>query len=207
MIYDISMLISEDMQVYKNKENKKPKIDLVLKFDKDNCNESSINMNLHTGTHIDAPFHMINNGDTLESIPIDNLVRDCKVLDLTFVDDRITKSDLEGNDISKDDFILLKTRNSFEENFNYDFVYLEKSGAEYLSQKGISGIGIDALGIERNQKNHETHKILFNNKIIIIEGLRLKKIEKGKYFMYALPLKIENVDGSPARVVLKEFDK
>jgi arylformamidase len=205
MIYDVSMIIDENMQVYKNKEDKKPRIDLVLRFEKNKCNESKIDMNLHTGTHIDAPYHMVNKGNTIESIAIEKLVRNCKVLDLTYVNNKITETDLEKKQIEKDDFIILKTKNSFEEEFKFDFVYLDKYGADYLKRKDISGVGIDALGIERNQEKHETHKILFSRNIVIIEGLRLKNVKEGKYFMYALPLRIKNVDAAPARVILKEI--
>ena len=102
----------------------------------------------------------------------------------------VSKADLEGFDIQKGDFVLLKTKNSFEETFNFDFIYLAQDGAEYLSELGIRGVGIDTLGIERSQEGHPTHKTLFANNIIIIEGLRLKEIEQGQYFMVAAPLKI-----------------
>jgi arylformamidase len=202
MIYDVSMLINEDIQVYKNKPEKKPKIDLVLNYKNNNCNESKIDMNLHTGTHIDAPFHMVDNGKTVESIKLENLVRKCKVFDFSKVENKITADDLMKKEIEENDFILLKTKNSFEDSFNFEFVFLEKSGAKYLKEKKISGVGIDALGIERAQKDHDTHKILLTNDIIILEGLRLKDIKEGIYEMYALPLKLEKVDGAPARVIL-----
>ncbi len=86
-----------------------------------------------------------------------------------------------------------------------DFIYLKKSGAEFLAEQGIIGVGIDALGIERAQPNHETHNILMEKGIIIIEGLRLKEVPTGNYFMCALPLKIKGADGAPARVVLMEL--
>jgi arylformamidase len=85
-----------------------------------------------------------------------------------------------------------------------NFVYLEKSGAEYLAQLNVKGVGIDSLGIERAQANHSTHHILMSKNIIIIEGLRLAKVDEGIYQMYALPLKIKGADGAPARVILSK---
>lgn len=201
-IWDVSMLIAENMMVYKNREEKKPSITLDREFSEGGVNESVIKMNLHTGTHIDAPFHMQQGGQTVESLDLGHLITKCSVLDLTTVKDGITNDDLIGLNIKEGSFVLLKTKNSFSEDFLMDFTYLAKSGAEYLAQMKVVGVGIDALGIERDQPGHSTHKILFDNKIIIIEGLRLKEVEGGDYCMMALPLKIKGADGAPARVVL-----
>lgn len=203
-IFDVSMLIEENMMVYKDREEKRPSLHLVKEILEDGINESVINMNLHTGTHIDAPYHMQSDGETIENLELRNLITKCHVFDLTNVKDGIKKTDLTGFNIKEGDFVLFKTQNSFSEVFLKDFIYLAKSGAEYLVEKKIAGVGIDALGIERDQPNHDTHKILFQNKIIIIEGLRLKEIDEGEYQMIALPLKIRGADGAPARVVLVE---
>ncbi|MEW9096281.1 MAG: cyclase family protein [Clostridiaceae bacterium] len=203
-IYDISMNIHEKMPVYKNKDEKRPTIKVLQDFSKGSSYESRISMDMHTGTHIDAPLHMMENGATMDKFDIEKVVTGCKVLDLTSVKDRITKEDFVGREINEGDFILLKTRNSFEEGFDFNFVFLEESGAKYLKDRGIKGVGIDALGIERSQKGHETHKILLGNGITIIEGLRLKDVNEGKYLLCALPLKIVGVEAAPARAVLIE---
>ena len=82
IIHDISMTIEKDMGVYKNKEEKRPVIKFESKIPKDKINESSMYMNLHTGTHIDAPFHVDNGGDTTDSIELTKLIRKCRVIDL-----------------------------------------------------------------------------------------------------------------------------
>lgn len=200
-MHDVTGAIYEGMTVYKNKPEKQPKLNTITNG---YVTETRLDFDVHTGTHIDAPLHMVTNGDTFETIPLDNLVGQCKVFDLTEVENGVSKADLEGFDIQKGDFVLLKTKNSFEETFNFDFIFLAQDGAEYLSEVGIRGIGIDALGIERSQEGHPTHKTLFANNIIIIEGLRLKEIEQGQYFMVAAPLKLMGTDASPARVLLFE---
>lgn len=202
VIYDISMTIEKGMGVYKNIEDKRPVIKFDRKIPKDSINESSMCMNLHTGTHIDAPYHVDDLGTTIDAIDLSKLITKCRVLDLTKIVDGITKEDFEDKNIKQGEFLLLKTRNSYTEEFDPNFVYVEKSGAEYLAEKEIIGVAIDSFGIERAQPDHETHKILFSNRIIIIEGVRLREIEEGDYFMCALPLKIKGVDGAPARIVL-----
>lgn len=200
-MHDVTGTIYEGMTVYKDKPEKQPTLKPTTNG---YVTETLLSINVHTGTHIDAPRHMVIDGDTFETVPLDDLVGQCKVFDLTDVEDGITKADLEKFEIEKGDFIILKTKNSFEEFFNYDFIYLKQDGAEYLSEIGIRGVGIDTLGIERSQEGHPTHKTLFANDIIIIEGLRLKEIEQAEYFMVAAPLKLTGTDGSPARVLLFE---
>ncbi|WP_108585194.1 cyclase family protein [Paenisporosarcina sp. OV554] len=200
-MYDVTGTIYEEMTVYKNKPEKQPKLNQVTTG---YVTETRLELDVHTGTHIDAPLHMVVGGDTFETIAMDDLVGQCKVFDLTQVDDGISKKDLEKFEIQKDDFVFLKTKNSYEETFNFDFIYLAQDGAEYLTQLGVRGVGIDTLGIERSQEGHPTHKTLFAKKIIIIEGLRLKEINQGEYFMVAAPLKLVGTDGSPARVLLFE---
>ncbi len=201
-IYDISMDIYEDMTVYKNKAEKKPRVVVAQDHTTGSSYASFITMEMHTGTHIDAPLHMIDGGNTMEHYGLENFIRRCKVLNFTDVEDGITKEMLQKKHIEKGDFILLKTKNSFIEAFDFQFVYLEKSGASYLREIGIAGVGIDALGIERDQGGHETHRELLSQGIIIMEGLRLKDVDEGEYILCAPPLKIRNVEAAPTRALL-----
>lgn len=204
MIYDISMAITEAMQVYKNNPAKKPLITAVSNFSNGQVYESLITMNMHTGTHVDYPLHMIENGETSDIEDISRLVTKAKVVDLSHLDDVITVDDLKSLAIDEGDFLLFKTKNSFSEHFLFDFIYLSETAAAYLRSKKIAGVGTDGLGIERAQKDHPTHKILLGNNIIIIEGLRLKKVPEGTYDMVCLPLKIPGVEATPARVILQK---
>ena len=200
-IHDVTGAIYEGMAVYKDKPEKQPKLNQGTTG---YVTETRLEMDVHTGTHIDAPLHMQPDGETFESIPLESLVGDCKVVDLTNVTNGISRADLEEFGLEQGDFVLFKTKNSFDDRFIFDFVFLAQDGAAYLAELGVRGIGIDALGIERSQEGHPTHKILFDKDIIIIEGLRLKEVEQGDYFMVAAPLKLVGTDASPARVLLFE---
>jgi len=203
-LHDISMEISEDVQVYKNKEEKKAKLVQQYDFENSSVYETQLIMNLHTATHIDAPLHAIENGETTENYSLEQFFGSCQVLDFMTIDEKITAKDLEKYTIKEDTFVILKTKNSLDQVFNYDFVYLEESGAKFLADANIKGVGIDGLGIERNQSGHPTHKILLNNNIPVLEGLRLKDIEEGHYEIAAFPIKIKDVEASPVRAVLIE---
>jgi arylformamidase len=203
-IHDISMLIHRDMPVYKNIEDKRPRRDVVANYETGNHYESRIYMDIHTGTHFDAPLHMVEGGDTIENIDLYNCIVPCTVFDLTHLETEITKKDLEAIEFGEGDFVIFKTRNSFSEEFDFNFVFIEKSAAQYLKDKKVKGVGIDALGVERSQPGHETHTALLGSGITVLEGLALKDIEPGKYLLCALPLKIQGAEGAPARAVLIE---
>lgn len=201
-IYDISMPISYSMPVYKGKEYKKPIISLDGDFSTGSAFETRLELNLHTGTHLDTPKHMIPDGYTLEELDLSKVVTACKVFDLASVKDKITDKDLMKLDIKENDFIILKTRNSFEDILETDFIYVDKDGANYLTRVKIKGVGIDSLGIERAQPDHETHISLFNADIMILEGLVLKDIEEGEYLLGAAPIYIPGAEAAPVRAYL-----
>ncbi len=200
-VYDVSMPIYEGMPVYKNKPEKQPKFETVTNG---YVTETRVSMDVHTGTHIDSPLHMVVDGETMETLPIEQLVRTCRVLDLSNVEDGISKADLESVTFEEGDFLLFKTRNSNNEGFNPEFIYVKEDAAEYLVNMKVKGVGIDALGVERSQPGHPTHKTLFEHGIIIIEGLRLKEVPEGTYLMVAAPIRLMGLDAAPARVVLIE---
>lgn len=197
---DITLKIHEGMKVYKNKVEKKPHIKCVSEGP---VYESDLSANLHTGTHIDFPLHMIPDGKTSEDYAIDHFVGKCYVKDASYLNRRILKKDLLDINIKKFDFILFKTKNSFSDVFNPDYIYLSEEAAEYLADFNLKAVGIDALGIEREQAGHPTHKILLSKDILIYEGLQLKDVEEGIYEFIGLPIKIEKVEASLVRALLK----
>ncbi|MCY0876885.1 MAG: cyclase family protein [Firmicutes bacterium] len=203
-IYDISTAIEGDMTVYKNKEEKRPSFERTADFPTNGARETRLHMDAHSGTHVDAPLHMLEGGATIETIAIEDLVRPCRVLDLTTVEDAVHADDLRPFAPQAGDFLLFKTRNSWREDFDFSFVYLAADGAEYLASCKVAGVGVDALGVERAQPDHDTHKALFRAGAVIIEGLRLKDVPAGTYEMIAAPLKIIGIDAAPARVLLIE---
>ena len=203
-IIDISKEIHENMTVYKNRETKRIKRTIVANHKDNHFHESRIDTDLHCGSHSDAPLHMIDAGAAIDSVDLDKYIGKCKVYDLTFVDKFIHKKDIEKLDIKAGDRIIFKTRNSYDTEYNTEFVYIEEDAAEYLAEKGIICIGIDAMSVERDKAGHPTHKIILSAGIAILEDLDLKNVEEGNYFLSALPLKIRGAEASPVRAVLIE---
>ncbi|HBY65232.1 MAG TPA: cyclase [Acholeplasmataceae bacterium] len=203
-IYDVSMTIHKDVMVWKDKPEKKPILEVVSDFEYAPAYETKLTMNLHTGTHMDFPLHMIKDGQNSDQLDLNKLITVVKVYDLSHLSDSIQEDDIKDFNIKTNDFVLFKTRNSFEDTFNNKFVYLGESAASFLANQHIKGVGVDGLGVERDQEGHPTHKLLFNSNAIIIEGLRLKDIQQGIYMMYALPIKIKGVEALPLSIILIE---
>jgi arylformamidase len=201
-LYDISMAIHPGMQVYKNKDEKKPILKNVSNFVTGKVYETQLTLDAHTGTHIDAPLHMIENGATMDSIDLESLVGPARVLDLTHVQDGISQADLEPFAIQAGEWLLFKTRNSASEEFDFEFIYLKEDAAHYLQGLKIKGVGTDGLGIERAQPNYATHRTLLGAGIHVVEGLRFKDVPAGNYFMVIAPLKLAGIEAAPARAFL-----
>lgn len=197
---DITMVIQGSMKVYKNKKENKPVFKHVTSG---HVYQSQISLDLHTGTHIDFPLHMIPNGKTSDDYSIDQFVGKCYVKDCTYVDEHILKKDLQAIHLESYDFIIFKTRNSMTEVFSEKFVYLEAEAAEYLSKFSLKGVGIDGLGIERAQEGHPTHVSLLSNDILIYEGLDLSQVTEGVYEFIALPMKTKHTEASLVRAMLR----
>jgi arylformamidase len=198
---DISLPIHPGMMVYKNKLEKQPALTVSNQLAQGGSYESTLTMNVHTGTHIDFPLHMQAGGQTSTAFDPSRLITPVKVIDCGQVQ-VINAALLKTFSLESGDFVLLKTRNSAQATFLDDFTYLDHSGAAYCVQLGLKGVGIDALGIERQQPDHATHHTLMHAGIIILEGLRLAEVKPGTYPMIALPLSIPNLDALPVRALL-----
>jgi len=208
-LHDISMLVEPDILVYKDNPDKKPVFKNTANHAKNNMHESRVDLDIHCGTHIDMPLHMIEGGKTMDDFDYKRLFMvTARVFDLTKLSKRyLSAEDLEKLDIKEGDFVIFKTANSFydkSKGFDNEFVFVDESAARILADRKINGAGIDALGIERSQPNHMTHKLLLGADIIILEGLDLKNIEPGEYKLTALPIKLKGTEGSWVRAVLSE---
>lgn len=162
---------------------------------------SDLRLSSHTGTHIDAPVHYLKRGDTIDTIPLSYLIGQCQVLDLSDSDSAINKDLLESR-IRDTERILIKTSFSYEKEFREDYPHLTLEAAKLITKAGIKCVGIDSPSIETLDCDGSVHRELLSHDCIIIELLDLSAVQEGLYDMVALPLRLQGLDGSPARVVL-----
>lgn len=162
----------------------------------------------HTGTHIDAPLHFVDDAKTTEEIPLEKLVGPCRVVDFRGKT-KITAADLEALGLEDHvEKLLFKTDNSrLWENMTHpfyeDFCALTSDAAQWVADHGIHLVGIDYLSIQLFHDSPETHVILLSAEVVILEGLDLREVEPGNYRLICLPLKIKGVEGTLARAVLE----
>jgi len=207
-IYDISVTISSSLPVWPG--DPAILLERVAKMEEGaNANVTSMKMSVHTGTHVDAPYHFLGeNTPTVDMLPLNMLVGRAYVLRLPDEVDMITASILQRANIPpRTRRLLFKTRNSVhweneEYTFQSNFVALEASGAQYLVDKGVKLVGIDYLSIAPFHQGAPTHRILLEAGMVILEGLDLSKVSPGRYALYCLPTKLSGSDGAPARAIL-----
>jgi arylformamidase len=176
----------------------------------DTSNDSRLACSVHCGTHVDAPAHFIENGATIEQLPLEILVGAVTVVEVPEID-VITPDLLENQRLdSQTKRLLLKTKNSDlwanpEHQFNPNFAALSAESASWIVDKGLKLVGIDYLSIQPFKDAQPlTHRVLLQAGIIIIEGLDLRDVNPGVYQLICLPLKLVGSDGAPARAVLIE---
>ncbi len=162
---------------------------------------SDLHMSSHTGTHIDAPVHYLKSGETIDTIHLINLIGRCRVVDVCSAGSTITAEHLAGktDNITR---LLLKTSFSGQNQFIEDYPCLSLDAAHLITGNGICCVGIDSPSIESYNCDGTVHRELLGKGCLILELLDLSGIHEGDYDMIALPLRLEGLDGSPARVVL-----
>lgn len=196
VIYDISRVLSPDMIVYPG-----DRVPAMEQVDTGQYRVTDLTMSSHSGTHIDAPSHYVEEGTSIDKVPLEFLVGPAQVLDLSHVDGCITAEDLGG--ISPDTKrVLIKTAFNGSNEFTPDYPSLSTEAARHLVSKGIWCVGIDSPSIEEYLGDGSVHRILLEKEIAIIELLDLAEVSESHYYMVALPLRMQGIDGAPARVIL-----
>lgn len=206
-IYDITLTISPSMPVWPGDPS--VVLERIESMDAGaHVNVSQLSCSVHTGTHVDAPHHFLNDGRTVESLPMDILCGSALVLSLGDEVDLVTADVLEAAAIPDGTSrLLLKTRNSQlwacgEKEFVKEFVAISPDGADWLVRRGVKLVGIDYLSIAPFGLSDVPHQVLLKPGIILLEGVELSAVPPGAYTLYCLPLKLAGSDGAPARAIL-----
>ena len=175
----------------------------------DECNLSEIRGSAHSGTHMDAPKHFLAGGDAIEGMPIAAGIGRARVIQIQDPE-QIRIDELAPYHLAKGERVLFKTRNSARfwktNQFHQDYVSIPPDTARYLADLGVRTVGVDYLSVGPiGSEGAETHRVLLEAGIWIIEGLNLEAVEAGEYELCCLPLKILGSDGAPARAVLRRL--
>ena len=206
-IIDISLTVRSGMVVWPG--DPQVKLERVSKIeDGAHANVSSLQMSVHTGTHLDAPFHFVAGAKTIETLPLNVLIGPVQVVELADDVDLITAEVISDAGIEAGTTrVLFKTRNSAYwlkpvQTFEKDFVAVSPDGAQALVSMGIRLVGIDYLSIAPFDDGVPTHQVLLRNEMVVLEGVNLNGVPAGNYSLICLPPKLGGSDGSPARALL-----
>lgn len=191
MIYDITQELFS-CNVYPGDPRPEKRIVLNME-DGAVCNLTSFSMCAHNGTHVDAPFHFIQDGKTVDQMNLEALVGDCYV------------ARMEGNVLAKDaEEILEKAEkeNAAKRILIAGKATVTEAAAKIFAEKGVWLIGNESQTVGPEDGPMAVHKILLGAEVVLLEGLVLAGIPEGKYMLSAAPLNLGGCDGAPCRALL-----
>ncbi len=205
-VIDLTHTLNSDISVYPGSE--KPKFTEVLTIEKNGAAEKLIEVYTHSGTHMDAPAHMCENGKTLDQFNPSDFLGKALIIDVTHLEDRIGFEDILpfGPWLSDVKFVFFRTGWSKywgTDKYLKGYPVLTKKAANWLCEQRVRGVGVDTLSVDAlDTDEYPVHKILLGCDMFIIENLTGLEVLPEKHIEVAcLPMKIEKSDGAPARVI------
>jgi len=177
----------------------------------DEANVTQLSIDVHTGTHVDAPLHFVEGGAQVEDLGLDPFVGPATVVDVG------DKREVDADDLAAlrlrpgVERLLVRTINSaradlYTSSFDSGYAALTLEAADWLVRHGIRLIGVDYLSVQRYTDSADVHRSLLGAGIAILEGADLRCIEPGEYELICLPLRLAGVEAAPARAILRPLE-
>ena len=163
-------------------------------------NLTSLHMCAHNGTHVDAPFHFIADGATIEQMPLDKMIGPAFVV---AADGEVTES------VAKE---ILKKANSADKEAARKLLIkgrgvVSAEAAEVFAQAGVDLIGVELQSVGPVDAPMAVHKVLLGAEVVLLEGIRLGEVKEGVYILNAAPISLGGSDGAPCRAVLLDLQE
>ena len=176
-----------------------PQKEIMLKISEgDVCNLSSLHMCAHNGTHVDAPYHFLEDGKKIDEVALE------KFIGMAYV------ADHEGIVTAEDAGLILKKARTADERAAKKILIKGKSvisyeAAEVFEREGIELIGNESQTVVPEDSPKAVHLKLLGSEVVLLEGIRLSAVPEGVYFLNAAPINLGGADGAPCRAVLVEL--
>ncbi len=206
-IIDLTHPVAPDMPVFPGD----PPVNfrVAAEISRDGFHETELTISSHTGTHVDAPSHVIPGGLTLDRLPMTSFFGTAVVVDCTDIPagGRVTLDKIRGTKGADEaEFLILRTgwENFWgNEKFFGDYPVLEDEAARWIVDAHKKGVGLDVMSLDPiSSESLPLHHILLSAGVLIVENLRcLEDLPSGLFNFCALPIKLADADGSPARAV------
>ncbi len=156
----------------------------------DPYNLTSFSMCAHNGTHIDAPFHFLEDGGTIEQISLEKLVGDCYVSE--------QNEEIDGPKAQQ----LLAAAKGIRRILVKGTGVVTLAAAQVFADAGIALIGVEGLSVGPEDAPMAVHQVLLGAQVVLLEGIRLGEVAEGVYFLNAAPISLAGSDGAPCRAIL-----
>jgi arylformamidase len=207
MIIDLSHPISNNTPVYPGTPN--PRIEVCNTLENDGFVEHLISLSTHTGTHIDAPSHMLKDGKKLCDFPLNRLIgngylincSECFEIELPILKQH--EAEIKTTDI----LVIFTGWSTKWSTGNYfdGYPVLTSEAARWLTQFDLKAVGFDAISADKvEDHNYTNHHIFLENEILIIENLtNLELLPNPSFEFFCIPLNIKDTDGAPVRAFAK----
>ena len=189
-IYDISQEVFS-CTVYPG--DPKPSAQVLCNMDKgDLYNLTAFSMCAHNGTHIDAPYHFLNEGKTIDRIDLQAFVGDCYIARCSGA--------VEAEDAAK----ILLAAQGIPRILIAGEATVTADAAVVFASASICLLGVESQTVGPENAPMQVHKILLSRNVALLEGVVLSDIPQGQYFLSAAPLNLAGADGAPCRAYLIE---
>lgn len=168
----------------------------------DICNLTELRMCAHNGTHVDAPYHFIDSGKTIDEVDMKRFVGYAYV---ATHEGEISASDAESimekaEEAAKSAGVDADKRILVRGN-----AVVSEEAAQVFADKGILLFGNESQTVGPEDAPKQVHLIMLGKEIVLLEGIRLSAVEDGVYMLNAAPLNLGGADGSPCRAILISF--
>ena len=171
-------------------------------------NSSALNMSVHSGTHIDAPFHFVADGNTIDQLPLERFIGPALVYAVE-AERYITKEHVAGIRLDGATRVLFKTKNSAllrKQEYDPDFVAISVEAAQSLVELGVELVGLDYLSVAHADEQVPVHRAFLDHGVVLLEGIDLSAVAPGRYELMCLPIPLGDSDGAPCRAVLRDLE-
>lgn len=209
---DLTWDLTEKTPIYPG--DPEPKISVATTVENDGYNLSGVYVGTQTGSHVDAPYHVRNEGDTIENMELDFFFGEAVVIRVTDkkAEEKITMDDVMPYDARiKEGTIVLFNTNWYkkvgtDEFFQHPYLTLEVG--EYLVKKGVRFIAMDTINVDRSVgTSFPVHDLFSEKRLMIGENWAyFDQIDFDHVAVAAFPMKIVGTDGSPVRAVAMEIE-
>lgn len=170
-------------------------------------NSSAVSMSVHSGTHVDAPFHFVPDGAGIDALPLETFIGPALVAAVD-AERYITAEHVKALDLRGETRVLFKTRNSQllkKPAYDPDFVAFSLEAARALVAREVKLVGLDYLSVALADEQVPVHRAFLDHGVVLLEGVDLSEVPPGRYELICFPIKLHGADGAPCRAVLRDL--